>query len=49
MARPLPDHSQRSGNFAPLRTETDAPDLIVHGELPHRVPWGFHGNWRPAG
>lgn len=34
MATPFPEHAQLSGNYAPLRSEIDAHDLIVHGDLP---------------
>ncbi|MBT8078043.1 MAG: carotenoid oxygenase family protein [Gammaproteobacteria bacterium] len=34
MASPYPEHPQLSGNFAPLRSEIDAHDLVVHGEIP---------------
>ncbi len=44
MARPLPDHPQLTGNFAPLRMECDAPDLIVHGELPRELCGSYYRN-----
>ncbi|WP_416899632.1 MAG: carotenoid oxygenase family protein [Minwuia sp.] len=34
MSAPFPNHPQLQGNYAPLRMEADAPDLIVRGELP---------------
>jgi carotenoid cleavage dioxygenase-like enzyme len=34
MAAPYPEHSQLGGNFAPIRSEIDAHDLIVRGEIP---------------
>jgi carotenoid cleavage dioxygenase-like enzyme len=34
MAAPFPDHKFLSGNWAPLRAEIDAPDLVVDGEMP---------------
>ncbi|WP_439815979.1 carotenoid oxygenase family protein [Zavarzinia sp. CC-PAN008] len=34
MAKPFPKHPYLSGNFAPLRQESDAPDLVIHGEMP---------------
>jgi carotenoid cleavage dioxygenase-like enzyme len=44
MARPLPPHPQLSGNYAPLRMECDAPDLIVHGELPRELSGTYYRN-----
>ena len=34
MAGPFPQHPELSGNYAPIRSEIDAHDLIVHGEIP---------------
>lgn len=34
MTKPFPRHPQLTGNYAPLRMEGDAHDLIVRGELP---------------
>lgn len=34
MTRPFPRQRFLRGNFAPLRVECDAPDLVVEGELP---------------
>jgi len=37
MAAPYPNHPQMQGNYAPLRMEADAPDLIVRGEVPKEL------------
>ena len=34
MAKAFPNNRVLRGNFAPLRTECDAPDLVIDGELP---------------
>lgn len=34
MAQPFPSSTFLSGNYAPLRTESDAPDLIIDGDWP---------------
>ena len=34
MARPLPNHPQLRGNYAPIHFEADCVDLIVEGKLP---------------
>ncbi len=34
MAAPYPDHPQMRGNYAPIRFEATARDLVVEGELP---------------
>lgn len=34
MAAPYPEHPQLSGNFAPIRAEIDAHDLVIRGEIP---------------
>ena len=34
MAAPMPKHPHLRGNFAPIRMESNAPDCIVHGEIP---------------
>jgi carotenoid cleavage dioxygenase-like enzyme len=57
MAKMFPNHPNLIGGYAPIQMECDAPDLIVQGEVPrelatayldHRVPFGFHGNWKGA-
>ena len=44
MASPMPKHPQLRGNFAPLRMECDAPDLIVHGEIPKELHGSYYRN-----
>ena len=44
MARPIPDHPQLRGNYAPLRMECDAPDLVVRGELPETLRGTYYRN-----
>lgn len=39
MAQPYPSHPNLRGNYAPLRAEIDAADLVVHGKIPD----GLHG------
>ena len=39
MTQPFPKQRFRRGNFAPLRLECDAPDLIIEGE-PSRARHG---------
>ncbi len=34
MAQPYPDNPFLRGNFAPIRMESDAPDVVIRGELP---------------
>ncbi|MDF1719603.1 MAG: carotenoid oxygenase family protein, partial [Minwuia sp.] len=34
MTKPFPKHPQLTGNYAPLRMEGDARDLIIRGDLP---------------
>lgn len=44
MARPMPNHPQLRGNYAPIRMESDAPDLIVHGEIPAELRGTYYRN-----
>ncbi|HSG90918.1 MAG TPA: carotenoid oxygenase family protein [Pseudomonadales bacterium] len=44
MARPMPNHPQLRGNFAPIRMEANAPDLIVHGEIPAQLHGTYYRN-----
>lgn len=44
MARPFPPSKFLSGNFAPLRAECDAPDLVVYGELPRDLAGTLYRN-----
>ncbi|MEM7098551.1 MAG: carotenoid oxygenase family protein [Pseudomonadota bacterium] len=39
MTQPFPKHPFLQGNYAPIRCESEAPSLVVEGELPH----GLHG------
>ena len=34
MAKPLPNHPQLRGNYAPIHFEADCVDLIVEGRVP---------------
>ena len=37
-------------DFIDLQTKTDAENIssgpLARAMLPHRIPYGFHGNWR---
>lgn len=44
MTRPYPEHPQLSGNFAPIRMECDAPDLIIRGDLPAELNVTYYRN-----
>lgn len=44
MAEPYPANPFLEGNFAPLRMECDAPDLIVRGEIPKDLCGVFYRN-----
>jgi carotenoid cleavage dioxygenase-like enzyme len=44
MAEPFFDHPFLTGHHAPVRFEADAPDLIVHGEIPHDLAGIFYRN-----
>ena len=35
-------------DLAVFRAEAVEEGPVALAELPHRVPHGFHGNWRPA-
>jgi len=37
MSQPFPDQRFLRGNFAPLRMECDAPDLVIDGEMPREL------------
>lgn len=37
MTQPFPESRFLRGNFAPLRVECDAPDLVITGELPREL------------
>jgi carotenoid cleavage dioxygenase len=40
----MPAHPQLRGNYAPIRMECDAPDLVVRGELPEHLSGTFYRN-----
>ena len=44
MATPYPAERFLSGNFAPLRAECDAPDLVLEGVLPPELSGVFYRN-----
>ena len=44
MAQPFFAHPYLSGHHAPVRFEADAPDLIVHGEVPADLEGVFYRN-----
>ncbi len=44
MTQPYPNQRFLRGNFAPLRTECDAPDLVITGELPRELNGSFLRN-----
>ena len=44
MATPYPQDRFLSGNFAPLRVECDAPDLVIEGALPEGLAGTFYRN-----
>ncbi len=44
MAAPFFDHPYLTGHHAPVRFEADAPDLIVHGEIPSDLAGIFYRN-----
>ena len=44
MSRPYPNNPFLQHNFAPVQAECDAPDLIVHGELPRDLAGTLYRN-----
>lgn len=42
------DAEQRRSNFVILDAQNVQDDPIARIEIPHRVPYGFHGNWVAA-
>ncbi|MEE4301537.1 MAG: carotenoid oxygenase family protein [Pseudomonadales bacterium] len=44
MAKPMPKHPNLKGNFAPIGMECDAPDLIVHGQIPAELRGTYYRN-----
>ena len=41
MTTPFPNSPYLSGNYAPLRMECDATDLVVEGEVPSDIQGAF--------
>ena len=44
MAQPFPKHEHLMGGYEPLRTECDAPDLVIEGEVPAELRGVFMRN-----
>lgn len=44
MSRAYPEHRFLSGHFAPVRTECDAPDLEIVGEVPAEIAGTYYRN-----
>ena len=44
MTQPFPDHPFLKDNYAPIRSESDAPDLVVKGELPVELTGTLYRN-----
>ncbi len=44
MATPYPDHPFLNGNYAPLRAEVDAPDLVLEGDMPDGLEGTLYRN-----
>ena len=42
------DHERNASNFYVLDARNIAGEPVAVVRLPHRVPYGFHGNWVPA-
>ncbi len=42
------DHAERRSDLLILDAENVEAGPLATVKLPHRVPMGFHGNWRPA-
>ena len=40
--------AENRSDLAVFRAEAVEEGPVALAELPHRVPHGFHGNWRPA-
>lgn len=43
------DHARNGSDFFVLDARDLAGEPLAQIRLPHRVPYGFHGNWVPAG
>jgi carotenoid cleavage dioxygenase len=44
LAKPFPENPFLAGNYAPLRAEVEAPDLVVEGELPEGLDGTLYRN-----
>ncbi|MBL4863988.1 MAG: carotenoid oxygenase family protein [Rhodobiaceae bacterium] len=44
MSKPFPNNPVLKNNFAPVQAECDAPDLIVHGEIPDALNGTLYRN-----
>ena len=42
------DHERNASDFLLLDAADIAGEPVARVRLPHRVPYGFHGNWAPA-
>jgi carotenoid cleavage dioxygenase-like enzyme len=42
------DHERNASDFLLLAAADIAGEPVARIRLPHRVPYGFHGNWAPA-
>ena len=44
MTQPFPDHPFLTDNYAPIRCESDAPNLVVEGDLPEALQGTLYRN-----
>ena len=44
MTQPFPNDPFLTNNYAPIRTECDAPNLVIEGELPHELRGTLYRN-----
>ncbi|MEQ9146462.1 MAG: carotenoid oxygenase family protein [Parvibaculaceae bacterium] len=44
MTKPFPNNPLLQNNFAPIQAECDAPDLVVHGEIPASIRGTLYRN-----
>ena len=42
------DAARNASDFHVLDAKNIAAEPVATVKLPHRVPYGFHGNWVPA-
>ena len=42
------DHERDASDFHVLDARNIAGEPVATVRIPHRVPYGFHGNWVPA-